>query len=346
MLIVNILIYILIFELFLLAILVIALYLKKNYNSFQQRSIVEGKRNISKLINDCLLQKKKISDVQLDRLFSTEIILSVLESYNRRLKDEVWEKLKQTIAEQYLLPYARSSFNSIFWTKRNFSSRCFALSPSLQDEQKILPLIEDSVFLVRSHAAHAIARMGTYKGIKKIILHMSTETGYAYFFYRDILLQEGSVALFNEVEKIAIKSENPSVESACLDLLSSKSMTLSNTLLNKYIYSFNEKLRLQCIKVYAQNPQHDSPEILLKCIDDPLAEIRAQAAYGLGYFLSAESLEKLERALSDTSWNVRLQAAWSLKRMGKKGLAILNKQAPEINKKGFDAAQYALQFDW
>ena len=123
-------------------------------------------------------------------------------------------------------------------------------------------------------------------------------------------------------------------------------MAVTQPFLREDLSSPNPQIRTAAVKVFARNPQPDSAQVLLQCLDDPNAEIRSLAILGMEYFASEATLKKLDQALSDPSWTVRSQAAQSLKRMGKLGRNILENQNSKTNKHAYEAAQYALQFNW
>jgi hypothetical protein len=346
MLIIKFLLAILIVELSILFLLVFSLYFERFFFKRERLKRIADRGALSQMINE-YMHKKKVDLPTVLKLYHRDTILYILEAYERRLRGDDWNVLKREICEISLLPCAKKWVKSYFWEERNFSARCFALCSSEHDEKILLKLMDDPAFLVRKNAAIAIARLGRKEGIKKIIDHMVSERGYGRFCYRDILLHEGTIETLGIVEKIAAEEkECIAKHRACLSILSGKAMTLTYPFLKRDLESENPLIRLAAVKIYARNPQKDSAQVLIRCMEDPADKIRAEAAHGLGYFASKETVEKLELALKDPVWNVRLQAAWSLKRMGAAGRNVLEKQSPEIDRTAYDTVKYALEFDW
>lgn len=337
---------ILIVELVILFVLVAVLTIERFWFHFKKKREIRNKKIISHMLLECLEGKQGASPLSLQPFANQETLLSELEAFDRRFQGDAWETIEKTTSRPYLLPRARKYYNSFFWLRRNFAARCFALTPLPEDEEKILQLLDDPIFLVRDIAASAAIKLQSKQGVLKILHLMGSETGYGYYYYRDTLLNNGTVQIFNWIEEFASQIMDQKIHLTCLDLLAGKTMTISDDFLRKDLDSKDAGTRLAAIKVFAHNIQKDSADILLKYMDDSNAEIRAQASLGLAHFLSKDTLEKLEKALGDSSWIVREQAAWSLKKMGKAGLDILNKQIMEKNKNAYEAAQYALQFDW
>ncbi|MBN9378569.1 MAG: hypothetical protein BGO14_08745 [Chlamydiales bacterium 38-26] len=304
------------------------------------------RRVISQWLIDALGAKKSFSDLnELKAYANHKVLLSELELFDRRYKGDNWDLLKNQVSQFYLMNHARRYYRSIFWVNRNFSARCFALTPFPQDQQRILKLLEDSVFLVRSLAVSATIKLEIKQGILKILHLMSDEQGYDRYFYRDMLINKGSLQVFIWIKDFAYLEKDSKIHLSCLDILARKSIPIPEEFLSRDLDSNDKTLQLAALKVYANNPQSNSLPVLLKYISSIDPQFRAQAALGLQYFLTKESLDKLEEALSDPSWMVRQQAGWSLKKMGNAGVDILRRQ-PQNNKEAYESAQYALKFDW
>lgn len=344
----QLLLSILVGELVILLLLIISAILRRFWIYYKERKEQKDKHTISRVIIDSLKGKEDPKILQrLKRFKSKPILLSSLELFDRRFNDERWQNLKKQIAESYLLPGARRRMKSFYWLKRNFSARCFALVPLSQDIKNITTLIDDPLFLVRSIAAKAAVKLEIKEGIDKIIHQMSREIGYARYLYRDILLQGKSRQIFSWIAEIAALEKDPDIHLACLEALSSQTLMLSLPFLKQDLESKDPNIRLAALKVLIRNPQKDLTHFLLKSLEDPSVEVRIQAAKGLEHIASKESLEKLEKVLTnDPSWPVIVRAAWSLKNMGKRGIDILNAQNPSKNKRAYEAVQYAMQFDW
>jgi hypothetical protein len=338
--------FILSFELSVLVILILFILGRRVWLFFKEKKDEHAKQMIAKILLDGMKYQLPIERRwEIKALASQEILLNALEQFDHRFSDEKWDELKRRISALYLLPRAREGANSWHWINRHFSARCFALTPFSEDERTILALLDDPVFLVRSQAAIATVRLEIKEGVEKIIQYMSKEPGYARYFYRDLLLQGRSKEFFLWIETIALKTQDLGIQLACLDILADKTITLTLSFLHRDLESDNVSLRIAAVKVFARNPQKDSADVLLKSMEDPHPEIRAEAAYGLEYFATKESFEKLTQALRDETWTVRLQAAKSLKRMGRTGMEILKQQNAASHREAYDAAQYALQFD-
>lgn len=340
---------ILFFEAIIILCLLIFIISKKVSFFFENRNFSKNKKAINEIIKICLEEKKNISKFNLKKFAFTNVLLIEMEAFEYRLQEIEWEELKKEISDEFLLPKARVWTSSRFWTRRNYAARCFALSPQFADEKMIIDLIKDPVFLVRSIAAVAATKLELKEGIYKILQHMSTEKGYAHYFYRDVLLQ-GSRKVFEWIEEIAEKAETSQIHLASLEVLSGKTFMKQLPFLKRDLESNDTAIRFAAIKLFVRNPQKNCAEAILNSTDDSKEEIRSEAILGMEYlvgmgFLSAEKgFSRLNKALTDESWMVRMKAAATLKKMGEKGLDILNQQDKKVNKEAYEAAQYALEF--
>lgn len=338
---------ILFLELAVLVVLLIAIGIRHVWILYKNKKTARDKEIISQIVVDCIEEKNKIANAKgLAKFANQEILLSMLEAFNHRFNGESWEKVRDEAARLYLLDKARKWSKSIFWIRRNYAARCFALSPQSPDQETILHLIDDPIFLVSGSAAAAGIKLEMHQAVMKILQHMSSKSGYARFFYRDLLLKSKSLTIFKWIEDSAYHENEIDLHLICLDLLAEESMTITHPFLHKYLSSPHPSIRIAALKVFACNPQRESFEILMEHVKDPEEEIRSLAVLGLGYFSNENTIQILREALRDNSSKVRLEAAKALKRWGRMGQEILKSQNPSESKEAYDTAQYVLQLDW
>jgi hypothetical protein len=334
----------LVIEITLLISLIFSIILKRIFTYYSIRHSLKKQKKLTEIFIQFLQYGgAPIPSSHYRLLKSIPDLVIVMETFNHRFKESNWGELKNELAKLYLLPKARKLALSPFWIKRNLAARCFSLAPQHKDEPLIIKLIEDQNFLVRSVASIAAVQLNSQKGIAKILTKMSQETGYARFFYRDILLQASAKA-FERIEQIAASSKQPALHLACLEILTGKTTAANLTFLHKDLKSSNAKIRLAAVKVMAANLPKSFIDELMYCLNDPDETIRAEAATGLINFPSKKNREILEKLLQDEDWIVRLSAAKALKRMDPEGVLILRKQKKQHHEDAYAAAQYVLKF--
>lgn len=333
--------YIFFAEVAIILIFLVVIPLHRIYLHYKQINDKKTQKKITKIIIECF-QHKKNHHLDLKKFAGTPVLLKTIETFEHRFNSPDWEDTKNQISELYLLPYARKKANSSSWIKRNYAARCFALTSLQEDKDTIVYLMDDPVFLVRSAAAMAAVNLGNKPLILEIIRKMSKETGYSYYFYRDLLLKR-SDKTFAMIKEFAETEKNPAIHLTCLDLMTSNAVIKIPDYLKEDLLSQDPKIRLAAVKILARNPQGNSVEMLSHCLDDEDPDIRSEAVLGLHYFATDAVFEKLQNALNDPVWLVRLHAAETLKKMGEKGSSILKNQNPNVNKNGYEAAQAVLQ---
>lgn len=341
-----ILLIILLAEVVTLTVLTLTLIVVKVYDYYQSKREPYLKRSISLIILEALENVKGDPlEKSLKPFANEQILLYQTEAFSRRFQGGEWEEIKTVICNTFLIPRARKLYKSHLWAHRNYAARTFSLLPMLEDTDKILALLNDDVFLVRAIAAGAAVSLELPKAIEKIIHYMSQHEGYTYYFFRDLLINKSTVTVLEQIEEMAQQDKDPHIHLACLDILSGKSMIIKRPFLSKDLHSTDEKTRLAAVRIYAHNLQKESAVVLSLCIEDSYPEIRKEAALGLSHYLSEQTLKLLEKALSDGEWIVRLQAALSLKKLGKIGQQILDDQKSEENNIAYETAQYVTHFD-
>lgn len=344
---IQVLFYILAFEIFLVVLLLFSIFFVSSWRSYQENKRKIEQRFIAQKILDYMKGKIPLNEVQKhSRISSKTLLLEELERFNQRFAGEDWEKVRNTIVEQYLFDTARKFKENKNWRKRAFAAKTFSLYPLMRDKEAILALMDDPIFLVRSHVIPAVLELNIKEGIIKILKQMSQERGYSHYYYRDSLLSGKSINDFRWIEEVAATTDDDSLHLACLDVLSGKMILMTEPFLLRDLESSNPSIKLAALKVFANNPQKESLEVLLNHVHDPKDEMREVSLSGLEHFRSHKTLSILENALNDPSWQVSTKAAMSLKNMGRLGHEILEKQNPELNKNAYEVAHYTLQLDW
>lgn len=289
----------------------------------------------------CLNNQKSIdTKIKLRGFSAKKDLLTVIGIFNYRFNSTEWKMIREEAAQYYLLRKARRLATSWLWIRRSYAARCFAVCPLPEDEKRICSLIDDPVFLVRSMASIAAIGLESRQGVMQTLAQMAKATSYFRLFYRDAFLQ-GSKQVFNWIQEAVLSEKDPNIHLACLEILSGITTAIPLSFLKQDLESKQFEVRLAALKVLVRNPQEASSTMLIEYLKDPKEEIRAAAALCLENFPTKKTLEELEKALCDESWQVRLNAAKSLKMMGEEGLEILKGQKEKV---AYDTAQYVLQF--
>lgn len=331
-------------EFFLLCLLIFFMFFINCFLKHKEKNNSLEKKHITQCVSG-FIKHKSVDPFYLSQEFTKPLsLLLVLEEFNSRFHGGDFLTIKEDLSERFLLPLARKKHKSYFWSQRHFSARCFALCPLAKDAGAVFFLIKDSVSLVHTTAAIAAVHLEDCKALLFMLKKIGrTEDAYCKCYYRDLFLR-GSYRVFQYIEEVSMEEKDTKVHIACLDILSAKIAPVNHELLQRDLLSSSSEIRNATLRVYARNPQKDSEKILLKAIESSEEEVRKEAAYGLGLFSSEASLIALKKTLEDLCLSVRLQAAESLKKIGDRGIAILNLQKNTGSCLASEIAAYVLEF--
>jgi hypothetical protein len=263
--------------------------------------------------------------------------LQTLESFERRLQGDDWNRLKKEVVSILLIKKARSMARSWFWMRRNLAARIFALYGPPVDEPLVLRLMDDKRFLVKGPAAVAAIGMDSFQGVTKILEGIRSEPGFAHFFYRDALAK-GSAKVFEHILKLG---KEPALHKAVLEVLGAQSWGGLIPFLETDLKSSDPDIRALAIGVLLRTPLPNALTWLEMLAKDTAPSVRKMAFSGLKLFPSDTSWPLLEQGLSDPVWEVRLAAASTLKARGEQGAQILARQTQGI---AAEVARYAVCF--
>lgn len=333
------LLFLLIGELSFLAFFFLIFFLKRIYCFFLRDNLKKRKEEISDFIinsfkNEGILDVSKTPKAVQNSLD----LLTTLEAFDLRFKEESWDRLKESLATYFLLPQARKWCKSVLWKKRSFAARCFVLLPLKQDEKLLISLMRDSHFLVQSHAALALIALESPLGIKEVVKNMSEHLGFVRCFFRDAL-QKGSKKV---IDLLIDFSSIQSLHRACLEVFSKQSFSVSFPFLEKDLHSKNLNIRLLAISILSHNPTKNAINILIESSKDPEEKIRKQSILGLSNLVSDRGVKRLQEIVLDNfdSRKNRVEAARALQKMGK--IEILENQKKK-NPEAFEIVNYILQ---
>lgn len=300
------------FEILVLIFVLVFILIKRISYFFSSRNEEKRKQKLSAIVSACFLKNEKCELIE--KVYTSQLLLSVLESFNHRFNGEQWDLLKEGLSKKFLLPKARGWIKKGSWLKRNFAARVFALSPLKQDESLIVSMINDDSFLVASIAATAAIKLESIPGIKKILDKMAKKQGYYHYFYADILSQ-GSNTVFDIVADMGTQYNH--LHLVCLEVLAMQTAQAPLAFLTKDLKSKDTNLKLAALKVAIRNPQKQWLDIFCQDLEDDNEHVRELAALGLGNYHKTQSYQALKEGLNDPSSQVKLASAKSLKALGK-----------------------------
>lgn len=272
-------------------------------------------------------------------------LLSAISDVNQSIDPEkvgsAWEKVRQNIGENILLPKGRKLAFRRRWTQQLTAVRCFAMYPKVEDETPILHLLKQKVPIIKFTAAHAAARLGTPKAFEALLEAMNQATHYLRQPYIDALRKSGDKA-YQYLEHKLETETNPLVRVSCLEVLSDRMNEHIARLLEPDLKSPHKNLKIAAARALGHYPDFSSTEALLPLLSDPAWEVKAISARSLGYIKASRAVKELAATCQDPTWWVRMNAALALKRIGSVGIEKLEALRPETDRFAYEIAQYVL----
>jgi|GEM_PF-2155044 len=273
------------------------------------------------------------------RLRNLRALLTVIEDIDETIKEANWLVLKEMIIKRYLFPKARYSAKSLRWMRRNLAARTFALFPTKEDEDSILYLVSDKVPLNRIFAARAAIALATPTLLRRLFDMMVLEPVKNLFNLRDIVVN-GSEIVYQWMQKELKRETDINMRFIYLDIFSAKKGYTIRQLIDLDLKSDVKYLREKAVQILIQFPTKEDLPLLKPFLKDPSEDIRAHVAKALGNLVGESAFEELKGALQDESFWVRMQAAISLRRLGKIGVDYLNQVGDNPDMRGI--VDYAL----
>lgn len=302
----------------------------------------QAHNHLTLAIEESLFDSKSLPELAPpNSLFQFRNFIEVLEEFDQRFNDAHWIEVKNGIISTYLLKQAESYANSSYWYKRQLAARCYLLSPQYASEDILSKLLQDKNYLVRIPAAICITKTSYKKLFYEMIKQMSQEHHLSQFPYRDALIQIDQER-YEWIEALLASDPNPAISAICLDILSTRYSHNLFSQVARFLNSPNRECRLKAVEALGNIPSQESIQLLVSHLHDTDFQIRESSIIGLEKLYAIKELPKIGELLNDPIWSVRLQAAKTLKALGKEGLEILGMQNRQKVPKAYEIAQYVL----
>ncbi len=329
-------------EILIMLICVVAIIIVKFYTqwSTNRRKQIQGELTV--IFEKALFNPEPFKGIFIpSHLCQFRNLIEVLENFDHRFNDERWQEIKEYIINAYLLKRTESYANSLYWYKRQLAARCYLLNPQNANEKILSKLLKDKRYLVRLPAVVCITKTRYKELFFEMIRQMSQETQLSQFPYRDALMQVDQEK-FLWIESLLFSESDPAITVICLDILSTRYSGNSLSQVAQFLNSPYRECRLKAIEALANIPSKEAMKLLEDHLEDSDFKIRESSIMGLEKLYAIQAVSKIGHLLNDPIWSVRLQAAKTLKRLGKKGIEILDSQSHDKAPKAYEIAQYIL----
>lgn len=325
----------------LLIFLVVSILFKIGIDWFQRREQRMEKALTTFFSEKMIHGSYSPSDIRIPFPFFSKVLLHTLENFRQRVASAQWNEYCSALVQNYLHPLACRWARSFLWIRRNQAMRIFLLDPQEEDAPYCLLLLQDSSFYIRALAASWMVEIGTRPFLAAFLEQMRKEDELSHYAYRQAV-EEASLSVFQEFLSLYQETEDMQIKAFILKVISGRISTDHMPLIEEGLSSQNADLRLAALQLLIH---HYGPKIcsfLRKLVKDDDSRVRALAVAKLGTEKKEEDLPVLEDKLKDPSYQVRLAAAKGLKRWGRQGTEILERQDSDLSPLAHEIARYAL----
>lgn len=274
---------------------------------------------------------------------NTDIIVEIINRLDTVAKSKQWIKTRKQIFEDIILPRARTLAKSRSWYNRYTACQSFCLNLLKQDEPFLIQLIHDSLPLISLNAAVIGTHTRSQEVIDAVIDHYGKGRRLQQFGYAQ-LFSTAKESVIDLLENRLRREQDPYLKCFCYRILNNLPFKIKKgeTHAQEDIYSDNLDLRLAALNYLCHIDPESTKETLYSFLKDKVWEIRARAAKLLGEIKDISAVDKLELCLRDYEWWVRLNAAQALSQLGEKGIAVLKRQDPNVDKFAYETANNVL----
>lgn len=322
--------------------MLISLIIEKFFLHFSQKTLSKKNKLLEEFLKKALSEAHPEKKMLAKKLQNPWFLAEGLFKANLADSSKKAKILAESLAARYLIAFARRSSQSLFHKKRLLSARIFTLYTSSKDAPYLKKLLDDNNLLIVGAIAEASTKFNERESVEKTLKKMSFLPSYIYNMLKDVFIAADPV-VHATVEKIL--KENPSSEVAisAIDILSTVNIQIPKAILQKAMRSDIPLLKEAALKAHIACPHNESEKVFFTMLDDQDPTVRQLAAKGLALFPSSSCAHRLESALSDHVWQVRVEAASSLHLMGKIGHTLLEKAAKSRNENAKNSALFILK---
>jgi hypothetical protein len=271
-------------------------------------------------------------------LHDPHLMLAVLEDFDSKFSDYYWDHLKKEVLEKYLSVYSEKWKKSCFWSRRSFVARVYFLDSEKADPLVVGRFLQDKVPLIRMLAASLAAFIASPKLLHTLFKVMKKEPINGRYAYYDAILN-GDSRVFSYMKENIKTEKDLEIRSLYIDLLSARFDSSLLDYIEDDLHSKNINLRLVAVRALLKFPTKETEKKIIGFLKDPSAKIRVEIVKILPSLCGKLAIKKLTDTLNDEDWWVRFNSALALKKLGKAGKAVLEKQKDELTQA---AVKYAL----
>ncbi len=299
------------------------------------RQLVHARTALVKIIAG---MSQSSNDIQVLKHLSRNVKTTAFLEMSRNISGDAKDRLRMAARTAGLVDAARDYCNSSRWKNRLRGAR---LLTNLDERDDIVrKLLRDPHPDVRAQAAEWAAIQPTPAVIDDMLALLGDSDTEFRFAVQDALLRMGPGVVIPLGEYLD-KSDGTAAE---LGLELAAAIAEPRFLAAGLLHSRNEdpSVRTSAVRLLASIGSDESKNRLMEALNDPVPDVRAAAAAGLGKMRHWPAAVQLSKMLADTNWSVRRESAMALRKIGGPGMLLLQRAALSSDASTSDIAQLIL----
>ena len=261
-------------------------------------------------------------------------LLDCLAAWADLVPPALWTELSHALERRWWAQLVRTNTKSARWWKRLESARLLALVPTPADVPRVRQLLADP------HPAVHLVVVGALERLHDASLALAAlrrvpelpRTAQAYYASR---LRSSRPLIVEQLRRMLSDAANPQLAGLAEFAGQLRDPALRDAFL-KLVSHEEAEVRAQAARGLGTYPHPDSSAALRRLASDPSWPVRALAMQGLGRFAQAENLPQVRTGMRDPEWWVRVRAGLALTRFGPAGRAALadEERGPHADARG------------
>ncbi|MBA2689108.1 MAG: HEAT repeat domain-containing protein [Gemmatimonadaceae bacterium] len=308
------------------------LYIISQRNSAQ---LVHARSALVKIVAGT---SQSTADIKILKRLPTRVKTTAFLEMSRNISGDAKDRLRAAARSTGLVEAARGYCRSRKWKNRLRGAR---LLTNLDERDDVVRrLLRDSHPDVRAQAAEWAAIQPTPAIIDEMLMLLGDSDTEFRFAVQDALLRMGREVV-SPLGEYLDKSDGTAAE---LGLELAAAIAEPRFLAAGLLHSRNEdsSVRASAARLLASIGSDESKNRLMEALHDPIPEVRAAAASGLGKMRHWAAAVQMSRMLADPTWSVRRESAMALRKIGGPGMLLLQRAAASDNESVADIAQLIL----
>lgn len=305
------------------------------------------KGKAEKFLTTLILQKERFQRKQfLPAWERLDLLISLLNKMDEEVARSDWEKIKNDLLHEIVLPLARKSALDASWPQRLLAAKSFCFLCEKGDERLVEKLANDDNDLVSLNAGRATINHASEQSIRRMVDRIHNRRWLSQKMFLSVFDHAPLIICHYVADYLGCPIPDPYIRSTCYRiLLKYPKSSIPRIDIYPDLQSNNMDLKLKALKFLSHAfSLEEAMPILEENLSSNAWEVKVVALNGLKQLHASESDHQIEKLLRDPNWWVRLRAAETLNSFGERGRQILQRQDVHLDAFAYDISQHVLSY--